>query len=79
MGNGDSVNCHPNAEASQDVVTCLDLFHKLPNKVLRQVATEVARILKPGGKLFFIDSIQLGFDGLLSCFPVAFHESCYLD
>ncbi len=71
------------AEASQDVVTCIYLFHELPKKVRPEVAREIARILKPGGKLIFIDSIQYGdrpeFDGLLSYFPVAFHEPYYID
>lgn len=71
------------ADASQDVVTSIFLFHELPKTVRREVAKEIARILKPGGRLIFIDSIQYGdqpsFDGLLSYFPVAFHEPYYLD
>ena len=43
----------------------------------------MARLLKPGGRLFFLDSIQLGdypaFDTLLSRFPKAFHEPYYDD
>ena len=43
----------------------------------------MARLLKPGGRLFFLDSIQLGdhpaFDTLLTQFPVAFHEPYYDD
>jgi ubiquinone/menaquinone biosynthesis C-methylase UbiE len=70
-------------EASQDVATCIFLFHELPRKVRRQVADEVFRILKPGGLLLFMDSIQMGdnpeYDGLLDHFPVAFHEPYYAD
>ncbi len=68
---------------SCDVVTCIYLFHELPRKVRAQVAREIARVLKPGGKLIFLDSIQLGdqpdYDGLLEYFPVAFHEPYYAD
>ncbi len=65
------------------MVTCTYLFHELPRKVRAQVAREVARVLKPGGTLIFLDSIQLGdqpdYDGLLEYFPVAFHEPYYAD
>ncbi len=71
------------AESSCDVVTCIYLFHELPRKVRTQVAREIARVLKPGGKLIFLDSLQLGdepdYDGLLEYFPVAFHEPYYAD
>jgi hypothetical protein len=42
-----------------------------------------ARVLRPGGKLIFLDSLQLGdepdYDGLLEYFPAAFHEPYYAD
>ena len=67
--------------ASQDVVTCIFLFHELPGDVRRTVAGEMARVLKPGGRLIFIDSLQSGdrphYDGLLEAFPVKFHEPYY--
>lgn len=75
---------HGNAEAnplpdrSQDIVTTTFLFHELPPDVRRTVAGEMARVLKPGGLLAFVDSIQMGdrphWDGLLEAFPVRFHE-----
>lgn len=78
---------HANAEtlplpdASQDIVTSVFLFHELPAPIRRIVATEWARVLKPGGLLVFIDSLQYGdepgFDGLLEAFPVRFHEPYY--
>ncbi len=47
-------------------------------KVRRVIAAEFARVLKPGGRLVFMDSLQLGdrtgFDGLLEAFPLNFHE-----
>lgn len=68
----------PVAGASQDVVTCVYLFHELPPRLRRVVAAEFARVLKPGGILIFVDSLQRGddpaMDGLLATFPVAFHE-----
>ena len=64
--------------ASQDVVTCVYLFHELPPKVRRAVAAEIARVLKPGGTFILVDALQTGdradLDGLLEFFPVGFHE-----
>jgi len=71
----------PFADASQDIVSCIFLFHELPALVRRRVAAEMARVLKPGGILVFIDSLQLGdrpgWDGLLEAFPHRFHEPYY--
>jgi ubiquinone/menaquinone biosynthesis C-methylase UbiE len=71
----------PLADASQDVVTTIFLYHELPPKVRRIVAREFARVLKPGGTLVFMDSLQLGdvedYDGLLEMFPSGFHEPFY--
>lgn len=71
----------PLPDASQDIVTCIFLFHELPPEVRRNVAREMARVLKPGGLLVFLDSLQLGdkpgWDGLLEAFPVRFHEPYY--
>jgi ubiquinone/menaquinone biosynthesis C-methylase UbiE len=71
----------PLADASQDIVTCIFLFHELPPEVRRQVAREIARVLKPGGTFVFIDSLQFGdkpgWDGLIEAFPVRFHEPYY--
>jgi len=68
----------PVADDSQDVVTCVYLFHELPPKVRRTVACEIARVLKPGGTLIFTDALQKGdtssLDMLLDFFPWAFHE-----
>ena len=71
----------PLPDASQDIVTSVFLFHELPAEVRREVAREMARVLKPGGTLIFIDSLQMGdrpgWDGLLEAFPVRFHEPYY--
>ena len=70
-------------DASHDVASAIFLFHELPRKVRRQVAAELHRILKPGGLLLFVDSLQRGdhpdYDGLLALFPHAFHEPYYAD
>jgi ubiquinone/menaquinone biosynthesis C-methylase UbiE len=71
----------PLQEASQDIVTCIFLFHELPPEVRRTVTREMARILKPDGLLVFMDSLQMGdkpgWDGMLEAFPVRFHEPYY--
>lgn len=68
----------PFADASLDLITSVYLFHELPPKIRRAVATEVARVLKPGGTFILVDSLQTGdepdFDGLLDLFPRMFHE-----
>lgn len=71
----------PLADASADIVTSIFLFHELPPEVRRQVAADIARILKPGGLFVFLDSLQMGdrpaWDGLLEAFPARFHEPYY--
>jgi ubiquinone/menaquinone biosynthesis C-methylase UbiE len=71
----------PLADASADIVTSVFLFHELPPDVRRQVTSEIARILKPGGLFVFLDSLQMGdrpqWDGLLEAFPARFHEPYY--
>lgn len=71
----------PAEDGGYDIATCIYLFHELPKKVRRTVAAEIARVLKPGGVLVFIDSVQSGdhppYDALLQRFPMAFHEPYY--
>ena len=71
----------PLADASQDIVVVIYLFHELPPEVRRRVAAEMARVLKPGGLLVLVDSLQTGdrprWDGLLEAFPRRFHEPYY--
>jgi ubiquinone/menaquinone biosynthesis C-methylase UbiE len=75
---GANAEAVPLPDASQDVVTSVFLFHELPPDVRRRVTSEMARVLKPGGLLVLIDSLQMGdrpgWDGLLEAFPVRFHE-----
>ena len=71
----------PLADASLDAVACVYLFHELPPKVRPVVAAEIARVLKPGGRFAFADSIQPGDEPrmarLLEAFPAYFHEPYY--
>jgi len=71
----------PFPDASLDIVTSIYLFHEVPPKVRRIIAAEFARVLKPGGRLVFMDSLQRGdtpdFDALLEGFPLNFHEPYY--
>ena len=71
----------PLLNASQDIVTCIYLFHELPPEVRPVVASEIARVLKPGGLFVLVDSIQPGdtpgFEALTEFFPQAFHEPYY--
>jgi ubiquinone/menaquinone biosynthesis C-methylase UbiE len=80
QGNGESI---PLPDASQDIVTCIYLFHELPRDVRETVVSEMTRVLKPGGRLILLDSLQLGdmpaLDPALLGFPEAFHEPYYRD
>jgi ubiquinone/menaquinone biosynthesis C-methylase UbiE len=71
----------PVASESVDIVTSTFLFHELPPDVRRAVAAEMARVLKPGGLMVFLDSLQMGdrpgWDGLIEAFPERFHEPYY--
>lgn len=71
----------PFADSSLDAVTCVYLFHELPPRVRPVVAASLARVLKPGGVLVFVDSIQPvdtpDLARLLEAFPVYFHEPYY--
>jgi ubiquinone/menaquinone biosynthesis C-methylase UbiE len=64
-----------------EIVSCIYLFHELPSVARRAVVDEIRRVLKPGGTLIFVDSLQTGdepaYDALLDYFPNAFHEPYY--
>jgi ubiquinone/menaquinone biosynthesis C-methylase UbiE len=71
----------PRPDGSFDVITAIYLFHELPPRQRRAVASEIARLLAPGGTLILLDSLQHGdtpsYDGMLDRFPHGFHEPYY--
>jgi ubiquinone/menaquinone biosynthesis C-methylase UbiE len=73
----------PLKSVSIDIVTCVYLLHELPRKIRHALAREAARVLKPGGRLIVVDSLQRGddppLDPLLDLFPRAYHEPYYAD
>ena len=66
-------------DATFDAATLVQVIEYVPDAV--GALREIARVLKPGGRLIFMDSLQLGdvegFDGMLQSFPVNFHEPYY--
>ena len=66
----------PFADDEFEVVSCIYLFHELPPVVRRAVVGEIRRVLKPGGTLIFVDSLQTGdepdYDAATRLFPYCF-------
>jgi ubiquinone/menaquinone biosynthesis C-methylase UbiE len=64
-----------------DAVVSVFLFHELPSEVRAQVLEESMRVLKPGGVLAAVDSLQRHdapeWSVMLEQFPVDFHEPFY--
>jgi ubiquinone/menaquinone biosynthesis C-methylase UbiE len=79
IANGEAI---PLGDESQDAVTSIFMFHELPPKVRRIVFRELARVLKRGGRLVLVDSLQIGdepdYDGMLELFPQGYHEPYYV-
>ena len=75
IANGEAI---PLDDESQDAVTSTFMFHELPPKVRRNVFREFVRVLKRGGRLVLVDSLQIGdesdYDGMLELFPQSYHE-----
>jgi ubiquinone/menaquinone biosynthesis C-methylase UbiE len=72
----------PADDDSYDAITCVYLFHELPSEVRKAVLKEWLRVLKPGGKVFFVDSAQAGevpYDRVLEGFTIIAHEPYYMD
>jgi ubiquinone/menaquinone biosynthesis C-methylase UbiE len=79
IANGEAI---PLDDQSQDGVTSIFMFHELPPKVRRIVFHELARVLKRGGRLVVVDSLQTGdepdYDAMLGLFPQSYHEPYYV-
>jgi len=73
----------PFDEASLDLVVSSFLLHELPKEIRAKAIAEMARVLKPGGLIVIVDSLQKGdrpdWDGLLDLFPHYFHEPYYAE
>jgi ubiquinone/menaquinone biosynthesis C-methylase UbiE len=71
----------PVQDNSCDAATSVFMLHELPPKVRRTVIGEAARVLKPGGRLILVDSLQRGdepaYDAMLESFPQYYHEPYY--
>jgi ubiquinone/menaquinone biosynthesis C-methylase UbiE len=78
VANAEAIPANAN---SCDAVTCIFMMHELPPEVRRGVIGEAARVLKGGGRLVLVDSLQLGdqpdYDGMLERFPQLYHEPYY--
>jgi ubiquinone/menaquinone biosynthesis C-methylase UbiE len=76
-------SCLPFKDCEFDAVYSVFLFHEMPRKIRVNVLEESLRVLKKGGFLGFVDSVQKGdypqFDPFLEDFPKYFHEPFYLD
>jgi ubiquinone/menaquinone biosynthesis C-methylase UbiE len=79
IANGEAI---PLEDQSQDAVTSIFMFHELPPEVRGVVFRELARVLKRGGRLVLVDSLQIGdepdYDGMLELFPQSYHEPYYV-
>lgn len=73
----------PFAEASLDLVVSSFLLHELPREIRARAIAEMARVVKPGGLVVIVDSLQKAdrpaWNGLLDLFPHYFHEPYYAE
>lgn len=73
----------PFAEASLDLVVSSFLLHELPREIRAKAIAEMARVVKPGGLVVIVDSLQKAdrpeWNGLLDLFPHYFHEPYYAE
>jgi ubiquinone/menaquinone biosynthesis C-methylase UbiE len=71
----------PARDNTCNAVTSIFMMHELPPKARRAVFDEAARVLRPGGRLILVDSLQRGdepeYDGMLDWFPQRYHEPYY--
>jgi len=74
----------PFQDGGYDAAYSIFLFHELPLEERKAVLRESARVVKPGGLLAMVDSVQTGdvarlpeIEEMLSRFPEDFHEPFY--
>jgi ubiquinone/menaquinone biosynthesis C-methylase UbiE len=71
----------PFAEGKFDAVVSVFLFHELPFEARRAVVNESLRVVKNGGFVGMVDSMQQGDDSdlapIMEIFPAFFHEPFY--
>jgi len=71
----------PFADGTFDAVTSVFLFHELPSDARRAVMSEIARVVRPGGLVALLDSVQLDdasdIASFLHNFPRVYHEPYY--
>jgi len=64
VGNFETLQCSaeelPFDDESQDVVINVYMFHEMPTEARRAAAKEMSRVVKPGGLLTWVDSVQKG-------------------
>jgi len=71
----------PFRDSGFDAVISCFLFHELPEEVRKNVLRESLRVLKPGGRIGLIDSLQKQdaeeLSRIFELFPALFHEPYY--
>jgi SAM-dependent methyltransferase len=73
----------PLKDGSFDSISMIYLFHELPRDIRIQIVAFLARLLKPGGRIYFLDSVQrsdhISYTPILSLFSGNYHEPYYED
>lgn len=71
----------PFKDETYDIVYSVFLFHEIPEEVREKAVAEMKRVLKPGGTLIILDSIQVDdeprYHEALRRFPIDYHEPFY--
>ncbi len=71
----------PFEDSSFDIVSSVFLFHELPEEIREKAAQEMLRVLKKGGAIVHIDSLQKDdvpdLNSSLEIFPHLYHEPYY--